>query len=259
MNIFSIILILLLGILNYIFESFTEKEFENGMQFINLLSRQAHPFVYKLWSFAKNLALLLIIQFFGVDFIGVYFKTYGIDSKALLFDGVVFITGVAAIVTLISVYIKSIDGVRYKLYKNYSYQFRIRIPNTWKKTKAVQNSNAIETFDERISDRVCFVFSEKKSNFHESAILEDYVSFELNAFKSNDSFDVHKIRRIEGYDKTGKTFVYYESDISIFKKKYVAFFSFYENDRYFFQIRIVIPQKYKELNEHEEIICSFEI
>jgi hypothetical protein len=61
MNITSIILIVL-GILNYAFELFAEKEFEDGMRFMNLLSRQAHPLIYKVWSFAKNLALLLLVE-----------------------------------------------------------------------------------------------------------------------------------------------------------------------------------------------------
>ncbi|MGM0411229.1 MAG: hypothetical protein ACQEQF_10785 [Bacillota bacterium] len=242
-------IIILLGIFDYVLTWFSEREFNNSFSFFNMLSNQAHPWISKLWDFAKKLLLLLFIKFIGFDLFSAYLNTTEISEKRILFEGMIFVGGTAAILTSLSAILRSVYKNEYSVYKNRKHNFKIQIPNYWSEVEVPDNSNAVMAFAEQMSDKACYIFVDDKVDYVETATLQDFSSLRVDLFKEIDDFEIKKMSRIED-----EKINYYEFDVVYRKKKYSTYLFFDENKDYFYEIRVIIPRKNKQDEEHIKIM-----
>ncbi|MEG0773902.1 hypothetical protein [Clostridium sp.] len=255
-DITTIIIIIVLGVINYLFEQIIQKEFNDSMRFFNLLSRQSHSFISKIWNFAKNLTLLLITQFLGFDILSHFFDTSNSSTKIILFEGAIFVSGIAVILTAISAATKTIFPSRFRSYKNRAFNLIIKIPNYWKECAINNELNLIMAFDDKMSDKACYVYSDKKSRYSESANLENYINNVIHCINSIDGIEVKDIKSCT----SNKPYTYlFEIPINIYSKKYLMFVKFFESENYYYHLRIVIPEDQRDLNEHTAIINSIQL
>lgn len=249
------------GIIHFFIELFSEREFEQGLDFINQMSNEAPPLVSELWKRSKQIAFLLFIQLLGImgfEGFGFLFQNWNLSNKSkgeILFNGIIFILGLSAIIVIIAVTLKYIinENGSFSAYKNRHYGFRIEIPPIWKEEKIPKDSIAVIGFSQPSLDKACFVFADKKNNWDNSASLEDFYKCEFDSFSYPDEIEIKKIEKIE--DEID----YYKIDTYIRKRKYVTYFYFLENNKVFYEVRIIVPRKNNNLEEVKKILKSFKL
>lgn len=252
----AIFAIILLGIINYCFEWLIEKTFNDEMRFFNNFSRQASSFARKLWQFAKNIMLLLIMQYIGLDLLSPFLDELNMDKKDLLFESVVVIGAIAIAFNAFSIGVKSLLNKGEKLYRDKHRGFSLKVPSHWMKEKKDVDLNRSVVFNDKMSDKWCYLLFEEKEAFDSKTSLKDFSKFELEYFQSIDGLEYR-----EGYEKNSKLSKkhYYENFVFLKKRKCAAYIFFCENDKYFFELRIIVPEKRVDIEEVEAIIESLTV
>lgn len=253
-DIIPILIIILLGIVSFLFDYLAEKEFKSGFAFLNNISSRAHKNVKKFWNLAKSIMFILIYEIVGVDVIALFFKTEGIEEKELLFHAAIFAGGIASIATLVSSRLKELFGEKYKRYTSFAHGYSISIPDYWEGIDVITDSVAIKGFCDKISDNWCYIFKDKKMNYSNEATMDDFASLQVENFTNIDSA-VIKCSSDEEYKS--KKFVGH--NVCIHKKKYQVFQFFVENRYCYYEVRIVVPNESLVKKEYLQIIESFKV
>ena len=129
----SIILVAVIGLVSFAFDSFVEKDFERNMKFFSMIVGEAHRPIKKLWSAVKSIMLILIYQFVGINIFGL-FSEVGIEAKgASVFNAAVFTGGLYLIVAAFSGGIRNIFEGEYKTIKDKKNKYAIEVPRHWNK------------------------------------------------------------------------------------------------------------------------------
>lgn len=253
-DIVPVLIIILLGIVSFLFDYLAEKEFTSGFVFFNNISSRAHKNAKKFWNLAKSVMFIIIYEIIGVDVIALFFKTEGIEEKDLLFHAAIFAGGIAAIATLVSSRLQELFGEKYKRYISFVHGYSIEIPNYWEEVDEITDSVAIKGFSDKLSDNWCYVFKDKKVNYTHEATMDDFASLQIESFTNIDGIDI-KCSSDEEYKS--KKFVGHK--VSIHKKKYEVFQFFSENRNYYYEVRIVVPNESLVKKEYLQIIESFDV
>lgn len=243
-NWLSITIVVILGVLNFAIEFIISKTFENEFVFFNRLKEQAHPFAQKIWGFGKNIAILLFIQFFGIDFISSYFSRYEnsqINTSRLLFDCVLVVICISAIASILSVGFKSVFSKKFKKVKSKKYHYEIEVPNHWNQEKQDTAPNAILTVTNKISDECLFLFYDSKSGYSHDAGLKDYIDIVKDNMYNIPNVNVNSFERLAGRIDSASILIEMKSLIK--KKKYKSLLGFGESKDTFYYCIIIAPER----------------
>lgn len=240
----SIMIVVILGILNFGIEFIISKTFENEFVFFNRLKEQAHPFAQKIWGFGKNIAILLFIQFFGIDFIASYFSQYTnsqINTSRLLFDCILVVLCLSGIASLLSVGFKSVFGNRFRTIKNKKYDYEISIPNHWYQEKQDAISNIILTVTNKMDDEGLLLLCDSKSGYSHDAKLNDYIDIVKENLSRSSDVNVESFERLAG--RIDSNCILFEMRSLAKKKKYRAIVGFREGTDNFYHCIVIAPER----------------
>lgn len=241
----SIIVVVILGILNFGIEFFISKTFDNEFVFFNRLKEQAHPFVQKIWIFSKNITILLFIQLFGIDFIAAYFTQYTsnqIDTSILLFDCILVVLCFSGVASLLSIGFKSVFDDKFRTIKNKKYDYEVSVPNQWAQEKQDIVSNTILTVTNKINDEWLLLLCDSKAGYSDDAELKDYIDIiKDNLFIDSEDITVESFERLAG--RIDAKSILFEMKSLIKKKKYRAIVGFKEGSDKFYHCTIIAPER----------------
>ena len=239
----SIIIVVIFGVLNFGIEFFVSKTFDNEFVFFNRLKEQAHPFAQKIWGFGKNIAILLFIQFFGIDFIASYFNQYTsnqINTSRLLFDCILVVLCFSGVASLLSIGYKSVFDDKFKTIKNKKYDYEVSVPNHWYQEKQDTISNTILTVTNKMSDEWLLLLCDTKSGYSDDAELKDYIDIVKDNLFIDLDITVESFERLAG--RIDASCILFEVKSLVKKKKYRAIVGFKEGSDKFYHCTIIAPE-----------------
>lgn len=252
LNVIVLIPIVILAMLDFFIQWFAEREFIKSTNFFELLSRQAHPFARRVWSFAQKLILLLILSFFGISFLSSFMEVNGLTDRIILYKGAIFVGGVSVILLGISMNLKMIFGKEYDIITNKKFKFIINIPTLWIEEKNSEDNNII-IYNELMSDKACIIFIGEKSQYHSSTTLNDYIQLQNEQFELLDNIIIEDNKILSNDIKKNIT----SCTVYIKKKKYICYRYFEASSENFYEVRLIALNKNFNKEEFEYMIDKF--
>lgn len=247
-----ILLVVAIGVISFIFDTFVEKDFERSMKFFSMIVGEAHKPIKKLWSAVKSIILILIYQFVGVDIFGL-FSEIGIEAKGVsVFNAAVFTGGLYLIVAAFSGGIRNIFEGEYKVIRDKKNNYTIHMPRNWEKISHQENLIKQFMYGNQRLNIFCAVHIYEREEMEEALSLLEFEEYLLKDIEVSNNTTLKNTK-----DISFNNIKLIENDTVIERFKYKVYVAIFEQESRFVEVRIICPVKYKDIVDYKRIVTSF--